>query len=257
MAHLRSRSSAESIGHWALVGVMAMVVGFVAGCQGTTAVQGPSYLDQLQLAQVDVDFSGADRPLLVAALDGEISQALSGGSTLGALGTRLGVVNQQGRQEALEAAISNNVKPHVRDALTPLMRGQRPVRAVVLVRSVFIRSRASLQQLTGTRVTINGKRRPDDAQFVASLELYDLATGAPINRVGPIIRTDDGSIIIAGGGPRAPAYGKATRLNQLAFEFAQGAANVLKREATGQNVGVENDQGNVTTLWERRTTTTF
>jgi hypothetical protein len=158
---------------------------------------------------------------------------------------------------ALETAIANTVKPHVRDAFTPLMRGQRPVRAVVSVRSVFIRSRASLQQLTGARVTINGQRRPDNAQFVASLALYDVATGAPVNMVGPITRTDDGAITLAGGGPKAPAYGKATRLNQLAFEFAQGAANVLKREVAGQNAGVVNDQGTETILWERRTTTTF
>ena len=75
--------------------------------------------------------------------------------------------------------------------------------------------------------------------------------------MGPIKRIDDGEITIAGGGPKAPPYGKAGRLNQLAFEFAQGAANVLKREAAGQSVGIENDQGNVTTLWERRTTSTF
>ncbi len=257
MAQLRFWTSAQGMRRWVLIGVMAVVAGFVSGCQGTPSVQGPSYLDELQLAQVDVDFSGADRPLLVAELDGEISQSVSGGSTLGTLGTRLGVTNQQGRQAALETAIANTVKPHVRDALTPLMRGQRPVRAVVSVRSVFIRSRASLQQLTGARVTVNGQRRPDNAQFVASLVLYDLATGAPINMVGPITRTDDGAITLAGGGPKAPAYGKATRLNQLAFEFAQGAANVLKREVAGQNAGVVNDQGTETILWERRTTTTF
>ena len=43
------------------------------------------------------------------------------------MGTRLGVVNQQGRQAALDDAIAANVKPHVRDALTPLFRGTRPV----------------------------------------------------------------------------------------------------------------------------------
>ena len=131
------------------------------------------------------------------------------------------------------------------------------MRAVVGIRSVFIRSRASLQQLTGAQVSINGDKRPDNAQFIATLALYDQATGAPINHVGPIKRIDEGGITIAGGGPKAPAYGKAGRLNQLAFEFAQGAANVLKREAAGQNVGVDNDQGNITTLWERRTTSTF
>ncbi|WP_299868006.1 hypothetical protein [uncultured Hoeflea sp.] len=243
-------------GRWVCAALALLLAGVLAGCQSSPAARGPSYLDGLQLAQVEVDFSRAERPLLVAGLDGEISRSVSG-SDLGALGTRLGVINQQGRQTALEDAISANVKPHVRDALTPLMRGQRPVRAVVIVRSVFIRSRASLQQLTGAQVFINGQKRPDNAQFIASLALYDLATGAPINMVGPITRTDDGAITLAGGGPKAPGYGKARRLNQLAFEFAQGAANVLQREAAGQNAGIENDQGNVTTLWERRTTSTF
>ena len=238
-------------------GLVLLVAILIAGCQGTPSAQGPSYLDQLQLAQVDVDFSSAERPLLVAELDAEISQSVSGGSALGTMGTRLGVVNQQGRQAALEDAIAANVKPHVRDALTPLFRGTRPVRAVVGIRSVFIRSRVSLQQLTGAEVFINGQKRPDNAQFIATLSLYDLATGAPVNHVGPIARTDDGAITIAGGGPKAPGYGKAGRLNQLAFEFAQGVANVLQREAAGQSFGVENDQGNVRTLWERRTTSTF
>ncbi|PHR25705.1 MAG: hypothetical protein COA37_02460 [Hoeflea sp.] len=239
------------------VAMLLLVSVFLSACETVSQPQGPSYLDQLQLAQVDVDFSGADRPLLVAELDGDISRSLAGGSTLGTIGTRFGVTNRQGKQAALEQAIAANVEPHVRDALTPLFRGARPVRAVVGVRSVFIRSRASLQQLTGAHVFINGEKRPDNAQFIATLSLYDLATGAPINHVGPIKRIDDGGITIAGGGPKAPPYGKAGRLNQLAFEFAQDAADVLKREAAGQSVGIENDQGNVTTLWERRTTSTF
>lgn len=241
----------------ALAGVMTLLAALVVGCQGTPVQQGPSYLDQLRLAQVEVDFARADRPLLVAELDGEVSQSLAGGSALETLGTRLGVANRQGKQAALEQAIAANVRPHVQDALSPLMRGERPVRAVVSVQSVFIRSRLSLQQLTGARVSINGKRRPDDAQFIATLTLYDLATGTPINHVGPITRIDDGAITLAGGGPKAPAYGRATRLNQLSFEFAQAAANVLQRQAAGQGSGMDNDQGDTKTLWERRSTTTY
>jgi hypothetical protein len=122
---------------------------------------------------------------------------------------------------------------------------------VVTIGSVFIRSRASLQQLTGAEVFINGQKRPDNAQFVASIVVYDMATGIPVGMAGPITRTDDGAITIAGGGPKAPHYSKAARLNQLAFEFAQGAANVIQREAaTGQYV--DGDQGNTRVLWERR-----
>lgn len=234
---------------WGAASLVLLAV-LLAGCESVPVEQEPSYLEQFQITQIDVDYSRAERPLLVAELDGDISQSVSG-SSLGALGTRLGVVNQHERQLALEQVISDNVKAHVRDAFTPLMRGQRPARAVVSIRSVFIRSRASLQQLTGAQVFINGQKRPDNAQFVASIVIYDMATGIPVGMAGPITRTDDGSITIAGGGPKAPPYGKAARLNQLAFEFAQAAANVIQREArTGEYV--DGDQGDTRVLWERR-----
>jgi hypothetical protein len=241
----------EAARRWAAAGIIVLLTALaLAGCESVPVEQQPSHLEQFQITQIDVDFSRAERPLLVAELDGEISQSVSG-SSLGALGTRLGVVNQQERQLALEQAISDNVRAHVRDAFTPLMRGQRPARAVVTIGSVFIRSRASLQQLTGAEVFINGQKRPDNAQFVASIVVYDMATGIPVGMAGPITRTDDGAITIAGGGPKAPPYSKAARLNQLAFEFAQGAANVIQREAaTGQYV--DGDQGNTRVLWERR-----
>ena len=240
----------EVLRRWVATSLLLLVAVLLAGCESVPVEQQPSHLAQFQITQVDVDFSRAERPLLVAELDSDISQSVSG-SNLGALGTRLGVVNQHERQLALEQAISDNVKAHVRDAFTPLMRGQRPARAVVSIRSVFIRSRASLQQLTGAQVFINGQKRPDNAQFVASIVVYDMATGIPVGMAGPITRTDDGAITIAGGGPKAPPYSKAGRLNQLAFEFAQAAANVIQREArTGEDV--DGDQGNTRVLWERR-----
>ena len=240
----------EVLRRWVATSLLLLVAVLLAGCESVPVEQQPSHLAQFQITQVDVDFSRAERPLLVAELDSDISQSVSG-SNLGALGTRLGVVNQHERQLALEQAISDNVKAHVRDAFTPLMRGQRPARAVVSIGSVFIRSRASLQQLTGAQVFINGQKRPDNAQFVASIVVYDMATGIPVGMAGPITRTDDGAITIAGGGPKAPPYSKAGRLNQLAFEFAQAAANVIQREArTGEDV--DGDQGNTRVLWERR-----
>lgn len=240
----------EAVRRWGGAAVLVLVATTLLGCESVPIEEGPTHLDQFQITQIDVDFSRAERPLLVAELDGEISQSVSG-SNLGALGTRLGVVNQRDRQIALEQAISENVKAHVRDAFTPLMRGQRPARAVVSVRSVFIRSRASLQQLTGAQVFINGQKRPDNAQFIASIVVYDIATGIPVGMAGPITRTDDGALTIAGGGPKAPPYGKAARLNQLVFEFAQGAASVIRREAeTGESV--DGDQGDTKVLWERR-----
>jgi hypothetical protein len=186
---------------WGRAGLVLLVGMLLAGCESVPVEQGPTHLDQFQIVQIDVDFSRAERPLLVAELDGEISQSVSG-SNLGAIGTRLGVVNQRDRQLALEQAISQNVKAHVRDAFTPLMRGQRPARAVVSIGSVFIRSRASLQQLTGARVFINGQKRPDNAQFVASIVIYDVATGIPVGMAGPITRTDDGASPSPAAGPR-------------------------------------------------------
>lgn len=250
MMQVRGVHVGEVLRRWGAASLVLLVAVLLAGCESVPVVEQPSHLAQFQITQVDVDFSRAERPLLVAELDSDISQSVSG-SNLGALGTRLGVVNQHERQLALEQAISDNVKAHVRDAFTPLMRGQRPARAVVSIGSVFIRSRASLQQLTGAEVFINGQKRPDNAQFVASIVVYDMATGIPVGMAGPITRTDDGAITIAGGGPKAPPYSKAGRLNQLAFEFAQAAANVIQREAaTGEYV--DGDQGNTRVLWERR-----
>ncbi|WP_420408812.1 hypothetical protein [Hoeflea sp.] len=222
----------------------------LSGCESVPVPEQPNPLGQFTLTQVTVDFSRADRPLLVSDLDGEISRQVSG-STVGAVGTRFGVVNQDGRQAALEQAIRANVEPHVRDAFNPMMRGSRTARAVVTIHSVFIRSRVGLQQLTGARVTVNGQRRPDNAQFSASIVVYDVETGIPVAMAGPITRTDDGAITIAGGGPKAPPYGQSARLNQLAFEFVQAAVNVIRREArTGMYD--EDDQGTERMLWERR-----
>lgn len=231
-------------------GLLAFVAIALSGCESVPAPEQPNPLDQFRLTEVTVDFSRAERPLLVADLDGEISRQVSS-TSLGAVGTRFGVVNQDGRQAALEQAIRANVEPHVRDAFNPMMRGSRAARAVVTIHSVFIRSRVGLQQLTGARVTVNGQRRPDNAQFAASIVIYDVETGIPVGMAGPITRTQDGAITIAGGGPKAPPYGQSARLNQLVFEFAQGAANVVRREArTGMYD--EDDQGTGRVIWERR-----
>ncbi|WP_417688513.1 hypothetical protein [Roseibium sp.] len=228
---------------------------FLAACQGTpvpTQTQ-PSYLDQVRLAQVDIDFSNAERPLLVDDLNSDINETLSGGSTLASLGTRFGVINGAAKQAALENAIAANVRPHVEDALNPLLTGTRPVRAVVDIRSVFVRSRLSLQQLTGAHAYVNGKKRPDNAQFIAGLTLVDMETGMPIQQVEPITRIDDGAITIAGGGPKAPGYGKAGRLNQLIFDFARAAANALQRNASSEDFSIDASEGDARTLWESRT----
>ena len=111
----------------------------------------------------------------------------------------------------------------------------------------------SLQQLTGANVFINGKKRPDNPQFIAELRLYDQQTGLPLQAVGPIARIDDGSIAIVGGGPKAPQYGPSPRLNQLVFEFAQAAAKALKANAAGDDFRIPGDQADVTTLWSSQT----
>lgn len=231
-----------------VISLMALLCMALASCQTTTVSNQPSYLTEISLAEVVVDFSNAQRPLLVADLDGEISAEVST-TALGALGTRLGVTNQQGRQTALEQAIAANVRPHVDDALRPLFTGSRPVRAIVTIRSVFIRSRFGLQQLTGTQVFINGQQRPDNPQFVAGLTLIDQATGLPIQEVEPITRVDDGAITIMGGGPAAPKYGKSARLNQLAFDYAQAAANAIQRNASQPNFSIPGREGDITSLF--------
>ncbi|MEO9526151.1 hypothetical protein [Roseibium sp.] len=238
-----------------VVSMMVLLTGLVAACQsssGTQVSQQPSYLSQIHLAQVDVDFSNAERPLLVGELDAEISGSVSGGSAVETLGTRVGVVNGRAKQAALEKAIAANVRPYVEEALTPLFTGTRPVRAVVTVKSVFIRSRMSLYQLTGTKLTVNGKKRPDNAQFIAGLKLYDQSTGLPFQEVEPITRIDDGSITLAGGGPKAPRYGKSARLDQLIFDYARAAANALQRNASGSNFSIAAEEGDKKTLWESR-----
>lgn len=238
-------------GRFGVGAMLLLILGFVAGCETASTPQAPSYLDSYRLAEITVSYSETDQPLLVAELDGEISKSVAGSSTLATIGTRIGAVNRQPKQLALQEAITANIVPHVRDALTPLFKGARPARAEVVIKSVFIRSRFGLQQLTGTQVTINGQRRPDDPQLVAGLRLYDQETGLPLQQVSPITRIDDGSITLVGGGPKPPVYGPATRLNKLAFEFAQAAANALNRNTAGADFGIPATEGDVRTLWSR------
>ncbi|MEJ8475149.1 hypothetical protein [Roseibium algae] len=79
----------------------------------------------------------------------------------------------------------------------------------------------------------------------------------PFQQVEPITRIDDGSITIAGGGPRAPSKGKATRLNQLVFDYTRAAVNALQRNASSENFSIDASEGDKRTLWESRTRTTW
>ena len=243
----------SAISCFIVAALVILVPGLLAGCETVSAPDRPSYLDSYQLGEITVRFVESNQPLLVAELDGEISKSLAGGATLGTLGTRFGVVNRQSKQLALQDAIRANIEPHVRDALAPLFKGSQPARAEVVVTSVFIRSRFGLQQLTGTHVFINGEKRPDYPQLVAGLRLYDQQTGMPLQEVSPIMRIDDGSITIMGGGPKAPKYGPSVRLNRLAFDFARAAANAIERNAASQNVLIPAAEGDMKTLWSSQT----
>lgn len=242
--------------------LVAAMLSLLTACQAPSGPQGPSLLDQFALSEITVDYSRLNQPLLVSDLEGDINRAVSGPSALDGLGTRLGLTNQQAKQAALEQAISAHITPHVRDQLTPLFKGRRPARAEVVVYSVFLRSRLSLQQLTGAEVTIDGVRRPDNPQLVAGLRIVDVQTGETLQEVQPITRIDDGSITIAGGGPKAPEYGASPRLNKLAFDFARAAANALQRQGMGPpglgptggpGLSIPGSEGDVRTLWSMQT----
>lgn len=233
---------------------VAMVAALVSACQAMPPPQQQpqqaSFLDQFSLGEITVDYSRLNEPMHVDDLEGDIRKSVAGGSTLQGLGMRLGVSGQVEQQRALQQAVTATMIPHVRDALSPLFRGTRPARVEVDVRSVFIRSRMSLQQLTGARVTVNGQRRPDNAQVIAGLMIFDQQTGIPLQEIRPITRIDDGSIIIAGGPAKATSsYSSSARLNQLVFEFAQGAANALARNAAGDDFQIPASEADVRTLW--------
>ena len=214
----------------------AAMLSLLAACQAPTAPQGATSLAQYSLSEITVDYSRLNQPLLVSDLEGNINRSVSS-STLDGIGTKLGLTNQAAKQTAMQKAISAHIIPHVRDQLTPLFKGTRPARAEVVVYSVFIRSRLSLQQLTGAEVTIDGVRRPDNPQLVAGLRIYDVQTGQPLQEIPPITKIDDGSIMLAGGGPKAPEYGASPRLNKLAFDFAREAAYSLSHAAPAAGFG--------------------
>jgi hypothetical protein len=234
----------------------------LAACQAPPAPQAPNVLSQFSLSEITVDYSRLNQPLLVSDLEGEINRSVSS-STLDGLGTKLGLTNQAARQTAMQKAISAHITPHVRDQLTPLFKGTRPARAEVVVYSVFIRSRLSLQQLTGAEVTIDGVRRPDTPQLVAGLRIYDVQTGQPLQEIAPITKTDDGSITVAMSGPKAPEYGASPRLNKLAFDFAREAAYALSNAPPAAGFGRGTVPGpmfggpatgsDVKTLWSMQT----
>jgi hypothetical protein len=234
----------------------------LAACQAPSGSPGSSMLTQYSLAEITVDYSRLNQPLLVSDLEGGINRSVSS-SAIDGLGTRLGLTNQAAKQAALEKAISAQITPHVRDQLTPLFKGTRPARAEVVVYSVFIRSRLSLQQLTGAEVTIDGVRRPDTPQLVAGLRILDLQTGQPLQEIAPITKTDDGSITVAMSGPKAPEYGASPRLNKLAFDFAREAANALSNAPPAAGFGSGSVPGpmfggpatgsDVRTLWSMQT----
>ncbi|QLF69849.1 hypothetical protein FE840_010025 [Peteryoungia desertarenae] len=214
----------------------AALLSLLAACQAPSAPQGSSSLAQYSLAEITVDYSQLNQPLLVSDLEGDINRSVSS-SAIDGLGTRLGLTNQQARQAAMQQAINAHITPHLRDQLTPLFKGTRPARAEVVVYSVFIRSRLSLQQLTGAEVTIDGVRRPDTPQLVAGLRIYDVQTGQPLQEIAPITKTDDGSITVSMSGPKAPEYGASPRLNKLAFDFAREAANALSNAPPAAGFG--------------------
>ena len=214
-----------------LFGMMLMVL---SACE-TTPGPAPSYMKEFTVTEVTLDYSNAFRPLLVAELDSQARAAAVGSSQLSRIGGALGIVNENDVQFTFEQAITANTIPHIRDALNPLFTGQRPARAIVEVRSVFIRSRFGLQQLTGAEVFINGEKRPDNPQYVGRLSIQDIETGLVIEQTQLITKTDDGAVTIAGGGPTPPDYGPAKRLNKLAFEFAQEAAKEIVRNPGGDS----------------------
>ena len=225
-----------------VITMMMAMMALLAGCQSTPDAIGPSYLDQFRVSEITVDYSQAEEPLRVADLEAQIRRNVGGDTPLENLGTQMGLANRGEVRRQLEAGITANIVPHMRDALTPIFTGTRPLRAVVMINSVFIRSRASLQQLTGAKVTVNGERRPDNPQVIATIVLYDQETGYPFTQVGPIRKIDDGTIVIAGGGPKAPDYGPAKRLNKLAFEVAQASAEAIREDATSGDTTVNLDQ---------------
>jgi hypothetical protein len=199
----------------------------LAGCQSTPETTYNDYA-QFRLNQIIVDFTQTERPVLVAELDSEISRKIAT-SGAGAFGVRMGLVKQAEREAAYTQEIERNIKPHLRDALSPLMQGSHPVNVLVEVQSAFIRSRAGLTRLIGTEVIVNGQRRPSQEQFIANIVLIDAQTGVRFERIGPITKTDDGAVVLWEGGPKAPDYGKGKRLNKLIFEFSQEVAKRMKQ----------------------------
>lgn len=191
-------------------------------------------MKEFAVTEVTVDYSKTQRPLLVAELDSQARAAAVGNSQIARIGGALGIVNQNDVQFTFEQAITANTIPHIRDALNPLFTGPRPARAIVEVQSVFIRSRFGAQQLTGAEVFINGEKRPDNPQFVGRLSIQDIETGLFLEQTKLVTVMDDGAITIVGGGPKAPDYGPAKRLNKLAFDFAQEASKELVRNPGGE-----------------------
>jgi hypothetical protein len=256
MALMRASLSLLSAFRQSRLVLAGAMLTLLTACQAPSGPQGPGLFDQYALSEITVDYSRLNQPLLVSDLEGDINRSVSS-SAVDGLGTRLGLTNQEAKQQAMEKAISAHITPHMRDQLTPLFRGTRPARAEVVVYSVFIRSRLSLQQLTGAEVTIDGVRRPDTPQLVAGLRLYDVQTGQPLQEIAPITKIDDGSITIASSGPKAPEYGASPRLNKLAFDFAREAAYSLSHAApaagfgpgSGTGLGLVPSGSDVKTLW--------
>lgn len=198
----------------------------LVACQSTPEAANSNYA-QFRLNQVIVDFTRTERPILVAELDAELSRTVAT-SAAGALGTRLVLMKHGARTVGYKQEIERNIKPHIRDALTPLMGGAYPLDVIVEVESTFLRSRVGLTRLTGAEVYINGQKRPDQEQFIASVILIDVQSGVRFERIGPIKKTDNGAVTIWESGPKAPEYGKGKRLNQLIYKFAQEVATRMK-----------------------------
>lgn len=192
----------------------------LSACETTTSSSSASYFGIYKVAQIDVNFDGAIEPMHVAEIETAYRKSKLGTAELSRVGQRFSSEYQAGKRQALYAGIEAHIRPHARDQFATKFAGTRNAKATIYVKNTFIRGRTNLAALTGTSVTINGVRSPDQSQLIASLVLTDLETGLPIDQVDDVKVTDDGSVTILGGS-KPPNYGSSVRLNRLAFDWAQ------------------------------------
>ena len=243
--------------HYCSIVIIVLASIFIASCQSTQSSSVPSYLNDYRVSEITFNYSQAEEPIHVAKLEKKIRQELSGGSILESAATRFGFANQTEARAALERGINSNIQPHVSDAMGAIFTGSKSARIEVLINSVFIRDRLHLQQLTGATVIVNGKRRPDNAQLIAGIRVYDQENNFPIQEVDLINKIDDGAVTLIGGGPEAPNYGPSKTLNKLAFQFAQTAASALQQNASSNDAIISGSDGDVKVLYSKTTRTEY